>query len=170
MYIIIEDVHQFINLCLIPLDPWNRQLTYFLFLGGNFNTSPRGKLLHTPLKSFIEEKTPPTVTPLKLSNGQSTESLESLSDEISNNTRSMPNTHTINRRVSQFSSHFLTGLNSQWFLVDVVFEFLHKYYIIQIAESQSLIKTNFLHVSKMVLRIYSIIICKIMHIVAYVDD
>jgi len=67
-------------------------------IGGHLNTSPRGKLLHTPLKSFIEEKTPPAVTPLKLSNGQSTESLESLSDEISNNTRSMPTTHTINRR------------------------------------------------------------------------
>ena len=58
-------------------------------------SSPRSKLSSTPLKSFIEEKLVPR-SKLKLTNGQSTESLESWSDEIS----AAQTQTTVNRRVS----------------------------------------------------------------------
>ena len=53
---------------------------YFSVAGGKLVTSPKGKV-QPKLKSFHEEQSPK----LRMINGQSTESLESLSDEIASN-------------------------------------------------------------------------------------
>ncbi|XP_023349481.1 arf-GAP with SH3 domain, ANK repeat and PH domain-containing protein 2 [Eurytemora carolleeae] len=50
----------------------------YSIVGGKHLISPRGKMMHTPMKSFIEERSPISTPNIKLNNGQSTESLESL--------------------------------------------------------------------------------------------
>lgn len=61
--------------------------------GGKFVTSPKSKV-QPKLKSFHEEKTPK----MRMINGQSTESLESLSDELASNSGGNNSSDVTNRR------------------------------------------------------------------------
>jgi len=61
--------------------------------GGKFVTSPKSKV-QPKLKSFHEEKTPK----MRMINGQSTESLESLSDELASNSGGNNSSEVTNRR------------------------------------------------------------------------
>ena len=54
---------------------------FFISISGKHVTSPKSKLQQQKLKSFHEEKSPKT----RMINAQSTESLESLSDELASN-------------------------------------------------------------------------------------
>ena len=72
--------------------------------GGKHLTSPRSKM-QPQLKSFHEEKSPK----MRMINGQSTESLESLSDELASNSGgNNSNTELSNRRGGRVSG--LTGI------------------------------------------------------------
>ena len=66
--------------------------------GGKFMTSPKNKI-QPKLKSFHEEKSPK----MRMINGQSTESLESLSDELASNSGGNNSTSEVNNRRGRVS-------------------------------------------------------------------
>ena len=71
--------------------------------GGKFVTSPKNKI-QPKLKSFHEEKLSPK---MRMINGQSTESLESLSDELASNSGGNNSTNEVSSRRGRVSRLFL---------------------------------------------------------------
>ena len=67
--------------------------TILFAASGKHLTSPKGKM-QPQLKSFHEEKSPK----MRMINGQSTESLESLSDELASNSGGNNSTSELNNR------------------------------------------------------------------------
>ena len=96
--------HQFLNFHFLLHTNEYHLLNFFsdtdeLFTaGGKFMTSPKNKI-QPKLKSFHEEKSPK----MRMINGQSTESLESLSDELASNSGGNNSTSEVNNRRGRVS-------------------------------------------------------------------
>ena len=75
-------------------------ITWCHIAGGKFVTSPKSKV-QPKLKSFHEEKSPK----MRMINGQSTESLESLSDELASNSGGNNSTNEVTNRRGRVRSN-----------------------------------------------------------------